>query len=375
VIVRQGSNFFIYDAKNDGKKTRKKVLTKNLRVNRIPSEEWVQIFDEVWRRFRDFFYVENMHGYDWEAIRAQYRPLLKYVAHRSDLNYLLGQMVGELNVSHAYVSGGYFNVPPRRKVALPGARFEKDRKSDRYRIGRIYQGHNEEKRYRAPLTEMGVEVEEGEYLLAIDGTTLTLDMNPYQWLLDKSGQEVEFLVNHRPVKKGARKITFHPINNEKNLLYFNWVAKNREKVSKETDGRVGYLHIPDMGAGGIREFTKWFYGQIRKDGLIIDVRGNNGGNISQMLIERLRRQLLALTFSRNEESPNFYPSAAFHGHLVCLLNETSGSDGDIFPAMFREAGLGPLIGKRSWGGCGGYPKPWSIDRWRIGFCPRIWFCL
>ena len=145
-------------------------------------------------------------------------------------------------------------------------------------------------------------------------------------------------------------MTFNPITSERSLRYLDEGVTNRQKVDELTDGRVGYLHIPDMGAEGIQEFIKWFYGQIRKEGLIIDVRGNGGGNVSQMLIERLRRSLLGTRFARTYDTPGTYPSTVFHGHLVCILDEDSASDGDIFPYRFREAGLGPLIGKRSWGG-------------------------
>jgi len=349
MLVASSGSYTLYDVKakpGDGKK----VSTDGLMVDRVPAEEWAQIFNEVWRRFRDFFYVENMHGYDWEEIGKRYRALLPHVAHRADLNYVIGEMIAELSVSHAYIAGGDYDVPDRPSVALPGARFELDTESGRYKITSILRGQNEETRYRAPLTEIGMDVKEGDYLLAIDGESVTAGMNPYRLLLHKSNRPVEFTVNSKPETKGARKVTFDPIRSERSLVYLTWVLANMAKVDKATDGRVGYIHIPDMGSSGIREFIKWFYPQIRKEGLVIDVRGNGGGNVSQMVIERLRRDLLSIDYSRNSEFASPYPYTVFNGHLVCLLNETSASDGDIFPAMFREAGLGPLIGKRSWGG-------------------------
>ncbi len=317
--------------------------------DRVPEQEFVQIFDEVWRRYRDFFYVENMHGNDWDAIGKQYRALLPHVGHRADLNYVIGEMIGELSVSHAYKSGGQYERPSRPRAALPGARIALDKKAGRYQITKILRGQNEETRYRSPLTEVGVNASQGDYILAIDGEPLTADMNPYQVLQHKT-DPVTLTVNSKPTTKGAREVTYDPIGQERNLVYLDWITRNREYVAQKTDGRVGYIHVPDMGSNGIREFIKYFYTQIRKEGLVIDVRGNGGGNVSQMLIERLRREMLSMGYSRNDEYPDPYPSATFHGHLVCLLNETSASDGDIFPAMFREAGLGPLIGKRSWGG-------------------------
>jgi len=349
-LVRDSAGYKLYDATPKGKDSAKNVSTAGLVVDRVPAEEWAQIFDEVWRRYRDFFYVENMHGYDWEALRGQYRPLLEYVAHRNDLNYVLSEMVAELSVGHAYVWGGDWEVPERAAVGLPGAEFELDTEAGRYRIARILPGQNEEERYRSPLTEIGVDVAVGDYVLAIDGEELRGDDNPYRLLRHKADRKVELTVNSEPQTEGARKVTFLPLSSETDVRYLDKVEHNRRRVDELSDGRVGYLHIPDMGASGIREFIKYFYGQIRKEGLIVDVRGNGGGNVSQMLIERLRRELLGTRFARTNDTPGTYPAVVFYGHMVCLLDEDSASDGDIFPYRFREAGLGPLIGKRSWGG-------------------------
>lgn len=348
ILVRTKGQFVRYDAK-PGEPEKEVISTSELMVDRDPRKEWMTIFDEVWRRYRDFFYVKNMHGFDWKAIGDHYRPLVKHVAHRSDLNYIIGEMIAELNVGHAYIEGGDFEIPDRPKVALPGARFELDSNADRYRVARILKGHNEETKYRSPLTEVGVDVKEGDYVLAIDGETLMGNDNPYRLLQHKTGAVV-LLVNDKPDAKGAREITFRPIASEENLLYLNWVLGNMAKVEKMTNGRVGYLHIPDMGAPGIYEFIKWFYPQLRKEGLIVDVRSNGGGNVSQWIIERLDTMLLGTRFGYSSDEPQTYPETVFHGHKVCLVNQTSASDGDIFPHRFRQAGLGPLIGKRSWGG-------------------------
>lgn len=350
VLVRQGSSYRLLPVKTGAEKEAKTVSTDGFTMDRIPAEEWAEVFDEVWRRFRDFFYVENMHGYNWRALRERYEPLLSDVAHRSDLNYVIGEMIGELNVSHAYIVGGDFLIPERPEVGLPGALFELDEQAGRYRIAKIFPGHNEEEIYRSPLTELGVEIAEGSYVLAIDGEELTAEMNPYQLLRFKSKHPVVFTVNDQPTEEGSRKVEFVPRTSETSLHYLDWVLEKRRRVEEATDGKVGYLHLPDMGANGIREFIKWFYGQIDREGLIIDVRNNGGGNVSQMLIERFLRELLALGYSRTSDHASTYPGTVFAGHLVTLLNENSASDGDIFPAMFKQAGLGPLIGKRSWGG-------------------------
>ena len=350
IIGRQAGTLKLFDVASKGKEPAKTISTAGLMVDRVPAQEWTEIFEEVWRRFRDFFYVPNMHGYDWKALHDQYRPLAEKVAHRSDLNNVIGEMISELSTGHSYIEGGDYQIPPRPRVALPGARFALDPASNRYRIAKIFRGQNEEERYRSPLTEVGVEVHEGEYVLAIDGEELTGKQNPYQLLRNKADRNIEFTVNAKPAMEGARKISYRPVTDESSLVYLDWVERNREKVAQMTGGRVGYIHIPDMGANGLREFIKNYYPQIRKEGLVVDERANGGGFVSQMIIERLRRDLLGTGFSRNDVDTQTYPGAIFYGHLVCLLNETSASDGDIFPYMFRKAGLGPLIGKRSWGG-------------------------
>lgn len=350
ILAAQGPGYNLYDATPGGDKTRKPVSTAGLVVDRVPAEEWNQIFNEVWRRYRDFFYVTNMHGYDWVAIRDQYRPLLQYVAHRSDLNYIISEMVSELTVQHAYIEGGDFTIPARPRVGLPGARFELDQAAGRYRIAKIFDGESEEDIYRSPLREIGINVKVGDYLLAVDGEELKGTDDPYRLLRNKADNPVQLTVNSTPSMNGARTITYRPITDEANLIYLDWVDSNRRRVSEATDGRVGYIHIPDMGPGGLREFIKWYYPQINKEGLVVDVRANGGGNVSRMLIERLRRKLLGINYTRIGDQGNTYPDAVFMGPMVSLLNGNSASDGDIFPYMFRQAGLGPLIGKRSWGG-------------------------
>ncbi|MCX7895606.1 MAG: S41 family peptidase [Thermoanaerobaculum sp.] len=348
VLVQQGNSYKLYDVKPQAKEA-KGLSLKDLKVYRVPQEEWAEIFREVWRRYRDFFYVRNMHGYDWRAIGKQYEQLLPYVKHRSDLNYLLGEMVAELNVGHAYIQGGDFEIPERPQVALPGARFALDEKAGRYRIVKIFRGDPFDEKYRAPLAEVGIDARVGDYVLAVDGVELTANDSIYRLLRFKK-DPVTLTLNDKPTFDGARKVTFKPIFDEANLLYEEWVRENREKVAALSGGRIGYLHIPDMGAEGIYEFIKWYYPQIRKEGLVVDVRSNGGGNVSQWIIERLDSKLLGTRFGNRGVQARTYPYTVFHGHLACLLNQTSASDGDIFPHMFRKAGLGPLIGKRSWGG-------------------------
>ena len=349
VVVNQEGALNRFDIKK-GEQEAKKADLESLAALRVRAQEYEQIFDEVWRRFRDHFYVRNMHGYDWDALRDRYRPLLEHVAHRADLNYLIGEMIAELNVGHAYIAGGDIASTERSSDALLGATFELDESAGLYRISTIYAGQNEEDKYRSPLTEPGIDANAGDYVVAINGRSLTADINPYSLLKGHGGRLLELTLADNARGKDRRTVLVNPITSENDLLYLRWVDGNRARVTRETDGKIGYLHIPDMGAAGIYEFTKWFYGQVRKQGLVIDVRGNGGGNVSQMVINRLARDLVFMGYDRGVDNLDTYPNIVFTGPLVTLLDEDSASDGDIFPGAFKALGLGPLIGKRSWGG-------------------------
>jgi len=333
--------------KSDDAKT---VSLAGLMTTRIPAQEWHEIFAEVWRRYRDYFYVENMHGFDWQALRRQYEPLVDYVGHRADLNYVIAEMIAELTVQHAYIEGGDLGLPKRPFVALPGARFELDAATGRYRIAKIFAGENEEEPYRSPLTEVGVDAHVGDYVLAINGRELKAGTDPYQLLQAPANQPVEWRVSSSADGKKARTIRYQPLASEANLLYLAWVAENRARVDRMSQGRLAYIHIPDMGADGFREFIKWWYPQVRKEGLVVDVRDNGGGNISAMLLERLGRTLRGTDFARNRDATETYPRVVQPGPKVALINEDTGSDGDIFAHQFRQWKIGALIGKRTWGG-------------------------
>lgn len=349
LLVRDGKDYKAIDLEAD-KPDPKDVKLDGLFARVDPRAEYTEIFNDVWRRYRDYFYVTNMNGYDWNAIRARYESLLPYVGDRTDLNYVLGQMIAELSNSHTYVAGGDLGLPDKPHVGLLGADFELDTASGRYRIARVFPGENDEPRYRSPLTEVGVDVKAGDYVLAINGVPLTAGDNPYRLLRIAPGQLVQLTVNTRPSPDGARTVLLKPISSETSLHYYDWVQANRQYVAKASDGRIGYLHIPDMGEDGAREFIKWFYPQLRKPGLIIDVRDNGGGFMSQTMIERLSRKLLAYNYFRGTSITGTYPGATPLGHLAALSNGTTASDGDIFSYMFQQAKLGPLIGTRTWGG-------------------------
>lgn len=311
--------------------------------------EWKQIYNETWRQMRDFFYAPNMHGVDWAAVKKNYEPLVPFVNHRADFTYIIGEMIGELNAGHAYVGGGDMPTPKRIQTGLLGAQFERDTQSKYFKIKKILKGENWTKNIRSPLTEIGVGAKEGDYIIAINDKPTNQLVDLYEPLVNTVGKQVKLKLNSQPTEKGSRDVVVVPIADESGLYYYNWVQTNIAKVNKATNGKVGYIHVPDMGVTGLNEFVKYFYPQLRKKALIIDVRGNGGGNVSPMLIERLRRELAMFTFARNT-IPSPDPSAMVWGPKVCLLDEFSASDGDLFPYRFRKYGLGKLIGKRSWGG-------------------------
>lgn len=318
-------------------------------VDSVPADEHWQIFHEVWRRYRDFFYVANMHGHDWEALRDKYAPLVAHVRHRSDLDCVLGEMIAELNVGHAYVASSDPSAPPRPRTALLGVEFAFDQNSGRYRIDQVLAGRNDDPGCRSPATALGVQLAAGDYVLAIDGEDLSPEVEPYRLLRGKRDRAVTLTVNRRPQQDGARQVVLQPIGDESRLRHHAYVERCRQHVATRSDGKLGYLHLPDMGPAGLREFVRQYYPQRDRQGLVLDVRGNGGGFVSQMLMNRLQRELLLCSFGRHSGFTP-YPRAMFAGHLACLIDETTASDGDLFAAAFRRAGLGKLFGKRTWGG-------------------------
>lgn len=319
-------------------------------------EEWQQIFDEAWRQMRDFFYVDNMHGLDWDAIYKKYNALVPYVAHRSDLNYVIGEMIGELNVGHAYVNPGEQPTTKRIQTGLLGVKLSAH-SSGFFRIDRIMQGTPWNTKIQSPLAAPGVNVKEGEYVVAVNRIPTNSVNDFYQLLVGTAGKVVELSINSKPDLAGARSVLVTTIADESQLYYYAWVSDNIRKVNEATNGEVGYIHIPDMGPEGLNEFVKYFYPQLSKKALIIDVRGNGGGNVSPMILERLNRKPYRLTMRRNSPSVSTIPSESLAGPLTVLIDKYSASDGDLFPYGFRKLGLGTIIGTRSWGGVVGITSP------------------
>lgn len=312
--------------------------------------EWTQIFNESWRQMRDFFYDPNLHRVDWRKQYEKYAELLPYVNDRNDLNYIIGEMIGELNAGHAYVGGGDRKQIQRIKIGLLGAEFEKDKKSGYFKITKIYRGENWNTNLKSPLIGIGLDINEGDYIISINGINLKNYNNIYELLIDQANKTIEISVNSKSDEKESKTYLVKTIDNESELIYFNWVKNNIEYVNNKTNNQVGYIHILDMSVVGLNEFVKYYYPQLSKKALIIDDRGNGGGNVSPMLIERLRREMSMMVMSRDVPEPSIKPTGMLFGPKVLLIDQYSASDGDLFPYQFRRHKLGPIIGVRSWGG-------------------------
>lgn len=359
VIYRGKTTYGIIDLAAGKKAGDGKISTSKLKAWIDPQEEWRQIFVEAWRAQRDFFYDPNMHGLDWEAIRNRYEALLEYVVDREDLNYVIGEMIGELNASHTYVRGGDIEYPERISVGLLGCDFEFDEENDAYRIGRIYEGAVWDADVRSPLRTPGIEVNEGDYLLAVNGKEIDTSKDPWAAFQGLADEVVTLTIGKTPDSSDAREITVKPVSNEFRLRNLAWIENNRRKVRDATNNKVGYVYVPDTGRNGQNELVRQFTPQWTKEALIIDERFNSGGQIPDRFIELLNRPLYNY-WARRDNRDWRSPFVAHAGPKVMLINGWSGSGGDAFPYYFRKAELGPLIGTRTWGGLigiSGNPRP------------------
>jgi len=349
MLLSTGGRYAIVDAPTARVEPREFLDLSDLQVTVDHHAEWQQIYAESWRQMRDFFFAPNMHGVDWPAMRAKYAPLVAHVNHRADLTYIIGELIGELNAGHTYVGGGDLPRVPRVSMGLLGAMVERDPASKFFRITKIFRGQNWDPALRSPLTEIGVNVREGDVIVAVDGRSTAELSDLWEAFVGKAGKQVTLRVNATPSVQGARDSVVVPIEDERSLYYFDWVQSNLAKVTAATGGRVGYVHIPDMGVPGLNEFAKYFYPQTNKDALIVDVRSNGGGNVSPMIIERLRRELVLVDIARNQ-TPQANPGSMIIGPKVLLADEFSASDGDLVTWRFKTHKIGPVIGKRTWGG-------------------------
>ena len=353
MLVKVGGDYALIELPVSKIEVKDKLSLDGLEMRVDRHAEWLQIYNECWRQMRDYFFSPTMNGVDWPAMRAKYAALLPFAQTRYDVTYVTGELIAELHNSHTYVGDGDRPLAPRIATGLLGAELSRDPASRAYRIDRIIRGENWQEETRSPLTEIGANVAEGDYILAVDGRRAGDLTNIYAALVGTAGRQVVLRVNSRPVDDGARNVTVVPIADEAPLYYASWVRRNTAHVAERTGGRVGYIHIPDMSVEGLGEFAKHFYPQLTKQALIIDDRGNGGGNVSPMIIERLARELVLVQKVRNQ-TPRPNPRDMQLGPKVVLMDEFSASDGDLFPYRFKMDGLGKLIGKRSWGGVVGF---------------------
>lgn len=371
LLVRKRGTMAIIDAAKGQKLTDRLPLgDMNARVN--PREEWKQMFREAWRIERDFFYAPNMHGVDWQAVYDQYLPMLDDCVSREDVDYALGEMIAELNVGHAYVrGGGDYEETPNVNVGMLGCDFEFA--DGAYRISRIIEGGPWDYDARGPLSEPGVDVKVGDYLLEVNGVPVDPTRDPWAAFQGLAGKTVTLTVSSKPtLDDDARKVVVDLLRSEGDLRYRAWIEANRAYVAQKSDGRIGYIYVPNTGVDGQNNLFRQFYGQRDRDALIIDERWNGGGQIPTRFVELLDRPLVNF-WARRDGKDTPWPPDAHHGPKCMLINGLAGSGGDYFPFYFRHRGVGKLIGTRTWGGLVGISgNPVLIDGGRVT-APRFAF--
>ena len=346
LLVRQGRNLGVVGVGSDQKMDKQLALNK-MEMTIDPKAEWQQIFNDTWRFERDFFYDKNMHGVDWVAMRKQYGDMIQYAVTRNDVNFILGELIAELNASHTYNGGGDQETPEHKAVGYLGVDWAKDH--GQFKIKTIIRGADWDSEVRSPLDEPGVNVKEGEYILAVNGMALADYTDPWAAFEGLSNETVELTVSSTPDWENVRSVVVKTMSDETRLRNLAWIESNRKRVDEESGGKLGYIYVPSTGIDGQNELVRQFYGQWNKQGLVVDERFNNGGQIPDRFIELLNRKPLAYWNVRDGKDWQWPPVGNF-GSMVMLINGWSGSGGDAFPDYFRKAGLGPLIGGRTWGG-------------------------
>jgi tricorn protease len=320
-----------------------------------PRAEWKQMYHEAWRLQRDFLYDPHFHGLDIAAAEKKYAPYLDGLCHRADLNYIFNEMLGQLVLGHTYVGGGETPETPKVKGGLLGADLVV--KDGRFQVAKVYNGENWNPQLRAPLTQPGVNVQPGEFILAVNGRELKATDNIYQAFEATAGKSVSVKVGPNADGSNSRTVTVVPVESETPLRNLAWVEANRRKVDELSKGQVAYVYMPDTGIGGYTNFNRYFFAQVDKPALVLDERYNGGGMAADYVIDYLRRPLLNYWTSRDGKISTT-PGGAIFGPKAMIINEFAGSGGDAMPWYFREAKVGPLVGKRTWGGLvgiSGYP--------------------
>ncbi|MCB2196879.1 MAG: PDZ domain-containing protein [Bacteroidetes bacterium] len=346
----------VYKQKNTvGIITTKKLKDEKLNLSDLefwynPVAEWTQIFNEAWRLERDYYYEPNMHGLDWDAMKTKYGKLIKRATCRSDVNFLIGELIGELNTSHTYVYGGdskrnadYVNV------GMLGVDWKADNNNRLYQFDKIYGEPDWSREVWPPLAKPGVNISEGEYLLKVNDQTVSTDQNIYSYFVGLAGQQVTLTVNSKPTLSGAREVVVEPARSERTMRYMAWLEENRKTVEKASKGKIGYIYMPDTYNGSATDFPKYFYSQTKKEGIILDGRFNGGGLDPEIFLQRLQKKPHGY-WTRRYSQDQMIPALAVDAHMACLTNKYAGSGGDELPYEFQLNNMGPVIGTRTWGG-------------------------
>jgi tricorn protease len=354
-LYSQGGKWFITGANSPAKAGEGELKLDGLEVWVEPRAEWKQMFHEAWRIERDFLYDPHYHGLNLNQAEEKYAPFVDSLDSREDLNYLFEEMLGEITLGHVFVGGGETPEVKHTKTGLLGADYRVE--NGRYRFARIYNGENWNPSLRAPLTQPGAAVQQGEYLLSVNGADVQATEDIYSYFGESAGMPVVLKVGPNPDGTGSREVTVVPVDSEKNLRHLAWIEDNRRKVDAATGGRVAYVHVPDTAFGGFTSFNRYYFAQTEKQAAIIDERFNHGGLLADYIVENLNRKPLSRAMSR-EGKDTTSPAATIFGPKVMMINQFAGSGGDALPWYFRKLGIGPLVGKRTWGGLvgiGGYP--------------------
>ncbi|MGF1555402.1 S41 family peptidase [Paucihalobacter sp.] len=364
LLLKQNGGWFIVETKGTPKAGDGKLAT-DMKLKIDPKAEYHQIFKEGWRYMRDFLYVNNVHGAPWNEVYEWYSPWIDHVRHRTDLNYVVDIMSGEVAIGHSYVSGGDMPNVSRVPVGLLGCDYEIA--NGHYRISKIYKGERWNPGFNAPLGLPGIKVNEGDYILAVNGKKISSEENIYQMFEQTVGREIEITVNNKPNNSGARTVTVKPLSNERNLRTIDWVEGNRRLVDKLSDGKLAYVYVPNTSGPGFTSFNRYYFSQQDKKGVVIDERNNGGGSAADYMIDIMSRELFGYFNSKTEGNrPWTTPMAGIWGPKVMIINERAGSGGDLLPYMFKAKELGPLIGTRTWGGLvGTWDTPRFIDGGRM----------
>jgi tricorn protease len=359
MLYRQGPAWIIASIMTPPKPGEGVLNSADIQVRVDPKVEWRQMYNEVWRGERDFLYDPNLHGLNLAEFKKRYEPYLEAVAHRADLSYLFREMLSELTIGHMFVFGG--DQP--RPSFVPGGLLGCDYKVEngRYRFSKIYNGEHWNPQLRAPLTQPGVNVKAGEYLLAVNGRELRAPDSVYQFFESAANKQVVIRVGPNADASGSREVTVVPIASETALRNLDWVEGNRRKVDQLSGGKLAYVYVPDTGGSGYASFNRYFFAQTQKDGAVIDERFNGGGALADYIVEYLHRPLLNyIYFREGRDIPT--PLGAIYGPKAMIINELAGSGGDALPWYFRKMQIGPLVGKRTWGGLiASFPAPQLMD--------------